>query len=60
MPMEKIEHMFPAFERANIFGSATRGDRFIMDGFEFNVMGFDTGYVVASVCSLDDNKLLDR
>lgn len=58
--LDQIGDVFPVLEIATLPGSATRSHCWIARGYRFSVVGFDTGYVVASVCTMNSGNIIDR
>jgi hypothetical protein len=52
--------IFPVLEIGNLPGSAIRSHCWITQGYRFSVVGFDTGYIVASVCTMNSGTIIDR
>ncbi|KAE9550042.1 hypothetical protein FO519_006743 [Halicephalobus sp. NKZ332] len=59
-PLDQIGDVFPVLEIGTLPGSAIRSHCWIARGFRFSVVGFDTGYVVASVCTMNSGTIIDR
>lgn len=60
VPITNFVDSFPEFASKNLFGSMIRLDQLEMEGLHFVLFGFDTGYLVATVCETATSKLLDR
>lgn len=58
--LESVEDRFPAFGPEGIHGSLIRLDEFTVEDLHFDLLGFDSGIVVANVSSVETGMLLDR
>ena len=58
--MELIGDVFPVLDIGYLPGAATRSHCWIAQGYRFSVVGFDTGYVVAAVCTMQSGTIIDR
>lgn len=59
-PVESIGDIFPVLEIGDLPGSAVRSHCWIAGDYRFSVVGFDSGYVVASVCTMNSGTIVDR
>jgi len=58
--VECIGDIFPVLEIGGMPGSAIRSHCWIANGYRFSVVGYDTGYVIASVCTMQSGTIIDR
>uniref|UniRef100_A0AC34QXT5 Uncharacterized protein n=1 Tax=Panagrolaimus sp. JU765 TaxID=591449 RepID=A0AC34QXT5_9BILA len=58
--LENIGDVFPVFEIRTLPGAVTRSHCWITKGYRFSVVGFDTGFVVASVCTMHSGTIIDQ
>ncbi|KAI1706793.1 KICSTOR complex protein kaptin [Ditylenchus destructor] len=61
--VELVEHIgdiFPVLDIGDLPGSAVRSHCWIANGYRFSVVGHDTGYVIASCCSMQSGTIVDR
>lgn len=58
--VESIGDVFPALEIGQLPGSPIRSSCWLLNEYRFSVVGYDTGYVIATVCSLTSKTVIDR
>ena len=59
-PIENIGDVFPVLDIGSCPGSAIRSHCWIAQDYRFSVVGYDTGYVIASVCTMQEGTIIDR
>lgn len=59
-PVVSIGDIFPVLEIGDLPGSAIRSHCWITQGYRFSVVGFDTGYIAAAVCTMHSGTIIDR
>uniref|UniRef100_A0A915D6R8 Uncharacterized protein n=1 Tax=Ditylenchus dipsaci TaxID=166011 RepID=A0A915D6R8_9BILA len=59
-PVESIGDIFPVLDIGGLPGSAIRSYCWIANGYRLSVVGYDTGYVIASVCTMSSGTIVDR
>uniref|UniRef100_A0AC34G509 Uncharacterized protein n=1 Tax=Panagrolaimus sp. ES5 TaxID=591445 RepID=A0AC34G509_9BILA len=58
--IESIGDVFPVLDVGSLPGAAIKSHCWIAQGYRFSVVGFDTGYVMAAVCTMESGTIIDR
>lgn len=59
-PVDSIGDIFPVLDIGKLPGSAIRSHCWIANGYRLSVVGYDTGYVIACVCTMESGTIVDR
>lgn len=59
-PVDSVGEIFPVLEIGQLPGSAIRSHCWVIGDYRFSVVGYDTGCVIASCCTMHSGTIIDR